>query len=369
MSTRWRGRRRVASMPSMPGMRMSISTTSGACASAPRPPPRRSPPRPRPRCAGRLQHGLEAGAHHRLVVGDDDAQPAHVRRLGVGQRRRAPRSRAPARGLRDERAAEQRGALAHAGEAVAAAAFARRLRAVAVVGDRQLERLGPVRQRDRRVRRAPACLTTLVRASCTIRNADRSRLCGSGARRALDGEVDDAARAARDCSSRSSRSRGRAAARARPSRRRAQQPSVRCISVIAWRPEVGDAVGGLGALRLPHHGRAQRLSLDDHERDVVRHHVVELAGDAHALVRHRLLGEQLALAVEALGALAQRGHLSPARGGVQAKGHGDPVHHGRTEDVAEAHRLTPEGACRTTAPRLASTAAAVIRPVRVEATV
>ena len=34
MSTRWRGSRRVASMPSMPGMRMSISTTSGRCASA-----------------------------------------------------------------------------------------------------------------------------------------------------------------------------------------------------------------------------------------------------------------------------------------------------------------------------------------------
>ena len=26
--------------------------------------------------AGRLEHGLEAGAHHRLVVGDDDPQPA-----------------------------------------------------------------------------------------------------------------------------------------------------------------------------------------------------------------------------------------------------------------------------------------------------
>ena len=28
--------------------------------------------------AGRLEHRLEAGAHHRLVVGDDDAQAAHV---------------------------------------------------------------------------------------------------------------------------------------------------------------------------------------------------------------------------------------------------------------------------------------------------
>jgi hypothetical protein len=27
--------------------------------------------------AGRLEHGLEARAHERLVVGDDDAQAAH----------------------------------------------------------------------------------------------------------------------------------------------------------------------------------------------------------------------------------------------------------------------------------------------------
>ena len=78
ISTRWRGSRRVASMPSMPGMRMSISTTSGAV---------RLGRRDRLLAgaglgddldrAGRLEHGLEAGAHHRLVVGDDDAQPAH----------------------------------------------------------------------------------------------------------------------------------------------------------------------------------------------------------------------------------------------------------------------------------------------------
>ena len=28
--------------------------------------------------AGGLEHGLEAGAHHRLVVGDHDAQRAHA---------------------------------------------------------------------------------------------------------------------------------------------------------------------------------------------------------------------------------------------------------------------------------------------------
>ena len=28
--------------------------------------------------ARRLEHGLEPGAHHRLVVGDDDAQRAHA---------------------------------------------------------------------------------------------------------------------------------------------------------------------------------------------------------------------------------------------------------------------------------------------------
>jgi hypothetical protein len=53
-------------------------------------------------------------------------------------------------------------------------------------------------------------------------------------------------------------------------------------------------------------GRAERLGLDDDQADVVRDDVVELLGDAQPLLGDRALGQQLALAVQALGALAQR---------------------------------------------------------------
>ena len=68
------GRRRVASMPSITGMRMSISTTSGRVLAG-------QADRLGPvgglgdddDVASRLEHGPEPGAHHRLVVGDHDA--------------------------------------------------------------------------------------------------------------------------------------------------------------------------------------------------------------------------------------------------------------------------------------------------------
>ena len=79
ISTRWRGSRRVASIPSITGMRMSIRTTSGRVLRR----PQRPPPAPFAASAddddvaGRLEHGPEPGAHHRLVVGDHDAQRTH----------------------------------------------------------------------------------------------------------------------------------------------------------------------------------------------------------------------------------------------------------------------------------------------------
>ena len=64
-------------------------------------------------------------------------------------------------------------------------------------------------------------------------------------------------------------------------------------------------VGGLGDA-LVGDGRAERLGLDDDQAHVVRDDVVELLGDPHALLRDRALGEQLALALEPLGALLER---------------------------------------------------------------
>ena len=101
--------------------------------------------------AGRLEHGLEARAHHRLVVGDDDAQPAHAARRRRGARR-GPRSRARRAGRRSacRRTAPRARACRPARGRRRSAAAAPSPR----VGDRQLERVGPVAERHRRVRAA-----------------------------------------------------------------------------------------------------------------------------------------------------------------------------------------------------------------------
>ena len=106
--------RRVASMPSISGMRMSISTTSGLS-------PRDAVDRLR--AVGALAHDLdvllgvedhaEAGADQRLVV-DEQHADAHAGTSGrVGSRARAREAAVRSR-ARPEDAAVQRHALAHA---------------------------------------------------------------------------------------------------------------------------------------------------------------------------------------------------------------------------------------------------------------
>ena len=63
----------------------------------------------------------------------------------------------------------------------------------------------------------------------------------------------------------------------------------------------------------------ERLRLDDDQAHVVRDDVVELLGDPHALLGDRALGEQLALAVEALGALLERLEARAAAAHEQAR--------------------------------------------------
>ena len=53
-------------------------------------------------------------------------------------------------------------------------------------------------------------------------------------------------------------------------------------------------------------GVALGAGLDDHHADVVGHEVVQLARDAGALLGHRLVGAQLVLALEQLGARGER---------------------------------------------------------------
>ncbi len=161
--------RRVASNPSITGIRTSISTTSGSS--------RRASRHGLEPVAGlgddldvglsRQQHG-EAAAHQGLVVGDDDTDrhavaPARQQR---GDAVAAARSRTGV-----QLAAPEAHPLAHADHAVAVAVRRRHVRVVAaaVVDDLEGDRPGPVA--DDHVHRVgdPACLITFVRASCTMR--------------------------------------------------------------------------------------------------------------------------------------------------------------------------------------------------------
>ena len=108
---------------------------------------------------------------------------------------------------------------------------------------------------------------------------------------------------------------------------------MRCISVIVSRPEVGDAVGRL-AHPLVARGRAERLRLDDDQADVVGDDVVQLLRDPHALLGDRALGEQLALAVQQLGALAQAVDARAAVADVEAEPGGDRAEQREADEVA-----------------------------------
>ena len=104
-------------------------------------------------------------------------------------------------------------------------------------------------------------------------------------------------------------------------------------------------------------GRAERLRLDDDQADVVGDDVVELLRDPHALLGDGALGEQLALAVEQLGALAQAVHPRAAAADVEAEA-GRHRADQRERDEVRGAELRPAGepvdeAEATTAPAAA----------------
>ena len=160
---------RVASMPSMPGIRMSISTTSGRSARADA---RR--PRPVGGLADHLDVGLrvedhrEAGPDQLLVVGEQHpdrhagsarisaartAKPPLGRRTGVGgaAAAAATRSRIPSSPFRRASAVRPGGAPAP------------------VVDDLHRSTASGVADDRTRAPARPACLSALVSDSCTIR--------------------------------------------------------------------------------------------------------------------------------------------------------------------------------------------------------
>ena len=273
--------RRVASMPSTCGMRTSISTTSGRARATSSTASRPSAASPTTAMSGlALQDHAEPGAHHRLVVDQDDADRhgGGVHREGRPRTRQPPPGRGPAVSCPGEHAdtlahpdqAEPAGADGHAGAAAVvdaprprASRSRRHTRDVdgvdrpgvaADVGQRllhhpvgaqpdgrrqvgELVRLGdvqPHREVGRRVRPG--------RAIC-----DSSDGCGTSA------GVGSSPRST---------------------------PSTRRISCIAARPVASTsssacvARSGFGG-----HLAARRGRLDDHHADAVGDDVVQLAGD------------------------------------------------------------------------------------------
>jgi hypothetical protein len=97
--------------------------------------------------------------------------------------------------------------------------------------------------------------------------------------------------------------------------------------------EVGDPVGGRRDA-LVGNGRAERLGLDDDQADVMGDDVVELLRDAQPLLGDRTLGEQHALAVQALGALMQCGDARAPAADVEPDPAGDRAQQGGGHQVA-----------------------------------
>ena len=128
----------------------------------------------------RTQRHLEGSPHERLIVGD--------RALGWSRRVRVQRQRdddlIPAAQPRSDpqAASEEADALAHAEMSISRPERIRvRIdRTRAVVGDRQVEAGPLVADRARSRVAGPACFNTLVSASWTMRNAERSSPAGRG---------------------------------------------------------------------------------------------------------------------------------------------------------------------------------------------
>ena len=89
-----------------------------------------------------------------------------------------------------------------------------------------------------------------------------------------------------------------------PSLRR--KPSSRCISSTAVRLDSFDRGQRFCCLlRLARHDPTRRAGLHSHDAHVVRHDIVQLAGDPHPLGEHRLLGVALPFPHQLAGALGE----------------------------------------------------------------
>ena len=257
--------------------------------------------------ASELEDHAEAGAHHRLVVGEQDADGHQAPVAGKRARTEKP---APRAGL--ERAAVERDALAHPDQAVAAAVGRPRGPRVAAVDDLDLELRRGAPQTASTC--APgACLSTLVSASWRIRNAASARPAGGRPGRPP----------------RAARRRARRAAARPPGRRRAAPSASRRLGLGAVRaqdpeqpPHLADRVapGPLDreqrlalALLLRRQQPPHGARLQAHHADAVADHVVQLACDPRPLGLHRRLRPLVALALELGGARLEHVDLEAHR--------------------------------------------------------
>ena len=219
---------RVASMPSIVGIRMSIRITSGVeLAGRARPPRRRPRPRRRRRCrrASRGSGGSRSARAPGRRRSGRGCSPA-ASPSGISRRHEIA---AGGGRFRLRRAAEHRDALAHSGQAVARRSC-RRLPprpSSRICESKVVAVANAAPARARRV----GCLSVFVSASWMIRYAERSTAAGSGLRRAFDLERDVEPGRAHLVDQPVEPSRGPAAARS--PRRRGGSPSTRRRSVSA----------------------------------------------------------------------------------------------------------------------------------------
>ena len=188
------------------------------------------------------------------------------------------------------------------------------------------------------VRARPACLITFVNASWTIRNADSSTVWASG--RASPSTVSSTVHAAGarllDQLVEVGEARLRRPRRSGPVVVVPQQSQRPVHLGHRLAPEVGDRVGLRGDPRVVDR-HPERLGLDDHQADVVGDDVVEILGDPHALLGDRPVGQQLALAVGAVGPVAQGLDVGPSGPDVEAEGDGGGALDGHADRVGDAH--------------------------------
>ena len=326
----------------MPGMRTSIRITSGRSS-----PGQRHALRAVARLAHdlevrlRLEHHPEAHAQELLVVDEQDAGAhAGVPTSGTtSSTRQPPSSRGP--GLQP--ALVDRGALAHASQAGARPVRRGRRRAVGGVDHFELERLGTVLDAQPRARSRPRVLERVGQR--LLDDAEDRQLQPRGER-----DLRPPGHLVADRQTRGAHVLQQLVELVEPGLRR--QPRV--LVVLAQDAEQAAHLGQrlaagarrgahrvLGALRVVLDRIAGTVGQRDHHRHVVGDDVVHLARDPCPLRGGGQPALLVALALEPIGALLQRGHERAAIAGARAHHRGGRRQTGEPDERIEPVAVAP----------------------------